>query len=341
MAAAAEDPVGDVVWMIRGHWVTLALRAAVDLGVLDHLAARTSVAALASETSCDPADLRRLLRTLADLGMVELTADHVVATPRGATLARGHPSGLRDLLLMQTSPPNIASWQRLADAVRAGGSVYEAVNGIGPWQYLAAHPEQGAIFDAAMARRGSEQAAVLVAGCDFSGVGTVVDVGGGRGAMLAEVLAAVPGLRGVVADRPEVAHAAGAFLARSGLADVAVGTAADFFESVPTGGDVYTVANVLHDWADRDAVRVLQTIGSAMTPAARLWVVERVLDAPGRLPEAQRDLHLLDLHMLVMFGARERTAAEYRALLTSAGFTEGRLIVAGGAWDVIEARLAP
>jgi hypothetical protein len=339
MAAATQDPVGDVVEMIRGQWVTLALRAAVDLGVLDRLSSPTSVESLAARVSCDPSALARLLRVLADLGLVELTAgtaDTVVATPRGAQLSSGHPSGLRDMLLMQTSPPNVATWQRLAEAVRTGDAVYRTVNGAGPWEYLAAHPDAGATFDAAMARRGTDQAAALLRACDFSGVGTIVDVGGGRGAMLAAVLAAVPGVRGVVADRPDVAEAARAFFAGVGLADRAGAEAADFFAAVPAGGDVYCVANVLHDWSDDEAVRILRTIRAAMGPSSRLWVVEHVLDADGRGARGRRDLHLVDLHMLVMFGARERSAGEYGGLLTAAGFTDGRLVTVGGAWDVIE-----
>lgn len=348
MAAADEDPADAVMWMIRGQWVTLSVRAAVELGVFDRVGDPTTVSDLAAATSCDPGALARLVRVLVDLGLVEVTTaaggatvgigDLVSATPRGALLARGHRSALRELLLMQSVLPNLASWQRLADAVRTGSSVYEAVNGVGEWEFLNANPELGATFDAAMARRGPAQAAALISACDLSDVGMVVDVGGGRGAMLAEVLTATPGLRGLVADRPAVAAAAEAFFAQVGLGDRASAVAVDFFDSVPTGGDGYVMANVLHDWSDADAVRILRTVRSAMGPSARLWVIERVLDAPGRPFEALRDLHLVDLHMLVMFGARERTFAEYDALVRAAGFAAAHLITSNRPWDIIEAR---
>src|SRR5262249_27576084 len=111
----------------------------------------------------------------------------------------------------------------------------------------------------------------------------------------------------------------------------------DFFESVPGGGDVYTIANVLHDWDDDEALAILRTVRAAMPDHARLLVVEHVLDAPGRSFDALRDLHLVDLHMLVMFGARERTRAEYDALLTDAGFTTSRLAAPVSEWNVLEA----
>ena len=142
--------------------------------------------------------------------------------------------------------------------------------------------------------------------------------------MLAGLLAASPGLRGIVADRADVAAEAQTYLDDAGLGDRAQGVATDFFTSVPGGGDVYVVANVLHDWADDEAVRILRTIRAAMGPTARLWIVEHVLDSPDRGFEELRDLHLVDLHMLVMFGAQERTSAEYDALLLASGFGAGR-----------------
>ena len=304
----------------------------------------TTVADLATATGSDLSGVQRVVRVLADLGLVEVSGatasagDLVTITSSGRTLTVGHPSGLRNLALMQTVLPNLASWQRLADAVRTGASVFEDVNGIGPWESLSANPEQEAIFNASMARRGANQVAAILGTQDLSSVELVVDVGGGRGAMLAGLLAASPGMRGIVADRADVAAEAQTYLQDAGLGDRAQGEAADFFTSVPAGGDVYVLANVLHDWADDDAVRILRTIRAAMGAAARLWIVEHVLDSPDRGFEELRDLHLVDLHMLVMFGARERTAAEYDALLLASGFGSGVLATTRHGWDVIEAQ---
>jgi SAM-dependent methyltransferase len=179
--------------------------------------------------------------------------------------------------------------------------------------------------------------AALLAATDLTGVATVVDVGGGRGAMLTGLLRALPDLHGSIADQPIVTAEAETLFAADGLADRADGVGCDFFASVPGGADLYTIANVLHDWDDADAVRILRSVRAAVPDDGRLLVVEHVLDAPGREFAAQRDLHMVDLHMLVMFGARERTKAEYDALLVAAGFTPGLLAATRTDWDVLEA----
>jgi SAM-dependent methyltransferase len=330
---AAED---EVVWMVRGAWVSLCIRATCELGVVDVLDEPRSLAELATRTSSDSATLARLLRVLVDLGLLTAADDgRYTATPRGEVLRVDHPSGIRSLALMQTVVPNLTAWQQLAEAIRSGDAVYERLHGQTLWSWLAAHSEEEAIFNASMARRAALQVAALRAAYDFSGVSTVVDVGGGQGAMLAGLVGQQPSLRGIVADRPEVAAAATARLADAGLAGRAWGEPADFFDAVPTGGDVYVVSNVLHDWHDAEALSILRTVRTAMRPDARLLVVEHVLDAPGRTPSQQRDVHLLDLHMLVMFGARERTKQEYDDLLVAAGFGPSDLAPSPNTWNVM------
>jgi SAM-dependent methyltransferase len=333
---AAED---DVVWMVRGAWVSLSIRAMCELGIVDALDEPRSLAELARWTSSEPATLARLVRVLVDLGLLVATDDgRYTATARGEVLRVDHPSGVRSLALMQTVLPNLAAWQHLGDAIRSGEDVYEALHGLTLWSWLAAHPEEEAIFNASMARRAALQVAALAAAHDFSGTGLVIDVGGGQGAMLAGLLTREPSLQGVVADRPEVAAAATVLLAEAGLGERARGEPADFFVAVPTGGDVYVLSNVLHDWHDPDALSILRAVRTAMRADARLLVVENVLDAPGRTPSQQRDVHLVDLHMLVMFGARERTKQEYDDLLVAAGFGPSELAPSPNTWNVMTTR---
>jgi hypothetical protein len=329
----AED---EVVWMVRGAWVSLCIRAMCELGVADALDEPRSLAELAARTSSDPATLARLLRVLVDLGLLVVADEgRYTATPRGEVLRVEHPSGVRSLALMQTVVPNLTAWHHLADAIRSGDAVYERLHGLTLWSWLAAHPEEAAIFNASMARRAALQVAALRAAYDFSGASVVVDVGGGQGAMLAGLLTREPSLRGIVADRPEVAAVATTRLAEAGLGGRARGEPADFFASVPMGGDVYVVSNVLHDWHDDEALSILRTVRAAMRADARLLVVENVLDAPGRTPSQQRDVHLVDLHMLVMFGARERTKQEYDDLLVPAGFGPSDLALSPNTWNVM------
>ena len=329
------DEAAEVVWMVRGAWVSLCLRAMCELGIVDALEEPRSLADLADRTSTDPTALARLLRVLVDLDLLSLDDDRYAATPRGGVLRLGHPSGVRNLALMQTVLPNLTTWQHLADAVRSGGGVYEDLIGSTSWEWLAAHPEEQAVFNAAMARRGTLQVAAIHAALDLAGSRLIVDVGGGEGAMLASLLDGEPALRGIVADRSAVAAAATRALAEAGMGARARGETADFFSAVPSGGDVYVLSNVLHDWDDEPATSILHTVHRAMRPDAELLVVENVLDAPGRTPPQQRDVHLVDLHMLVMFGARERTKAEYDALLVGAGFAPSRLAPSPNTWNVL------
>lgn len=333
-----DDPVRSVLWMVRGAWVTLALRGACVLGVFDVLDQPRGLAEVAEATASDPPTLARLLRTMVDLGVLERVAgDAYRNTALGATLAEGHPSRMRDLLRMQATLPNLAAWGAVEEAIRSGSDVFEQVNGMPSWQYLAQDPEAQRRFNASMARRAPAQVAAVLDAADLSGASTLVDVGGGRGAMLVGLLEALPDLRGTVADQPAMAEEAEAAFASAGLGDRAQGVACDFFDSVPGGADVYTISNVLHDWDDDEALAILRTVRAAMPDHARLLVVEHVLDAPGRSFEELRDLHLVDLHMLVLFGARERTHAEYDELLAAAGFSASRLAEPASEWNVLEA----
>jgi hypothetical protein len=336
------DAAESVLSMVRGAWVTLVLRGACVLGVFDLLGEPVPVVDLAERTASDPATLTRLVRVLADLGLVEqVGSDTYRNTALGAVIRGDHPSRLRDLLLMQATLPNLGAWGALDDAVRSGSSVFEQVNGLSPWELLGRDPAAQTMFNASMARRATGQVAALLAAGGFSETSTLVDVGGGRGAMVTGLLEALPGLRGIVADQAAVAAEADAFIASARLADRARGEPCDFFVAVPAGGDVYTIANVLHDWDDADCLRILGNVRTAMSRPGRLLVVEHVLDAPGRSVAAQRDVHLVDLHMLVMFGARERTKAEYDELLVAAGFSSATLADTGTDWNVLEARPTP
>jgi hypothetical protein len=330
--------VDDVVWMVRGAWVALCVRATCELEIVDALDRPRTLAELAAATSSRPTTLVRLLRVLVDLDLLTVEDGRYAVTHRGAVLRVDHPSGLRSLALMQTVAPNLTAWTHLADAVRRGGAVFEDLHGLTMWEWLAAHPQEEAVFNAAMARRAALQVVALRCAHDFSQRRLLVDVGGGQGAMLAALLRHEPTLHGLVADRPEVAAAATEALAAAGLGERARGEPTDFFVAVPTGGDVYVLSNVLHDWDDAEALAILRATRTAMGRDAHLLVVENVLDAPGRTQASRRDVHLVDLHMLVMFGARERTKKEYDGLLVAAGFRPAVLGRSPNTWNVLESQ---
>ena len=333
------DDVLAVSGLVQGGWRAMCLRAMVDLGIPDLLDGPATVEQLGAQADVDPVHLVRLLRVLGDLGLVARdTSGRYALTGRGALLRSSHPGNLRSLALTQTWPLNVAAWGRLADAVRSGAGTFVEANGMPMWEALSSHPTHEAVFNAAMARRGAVQAAALREACDLEGVARVVDVGGGSGALLEALLVAEPRLHGVVADRPDVAAEARLRMESAGLSDRCEVVPADFFREVPGGGDAYVLSNILHDWPDEDCVRILGVVRAAMRPGARLWVLERVLDpSPARPAAEQADLHLLDLNMLVLFGARERTVAEYAALLAGAGFAAPVVHTTASPLDVVEA----
>lgn len=190
-----------------------------------------------------------------------------------------------------------------------------------------------------MAARAEREAADVVATYDFGGLHRIVDVGGGSGVLLQAVLQANADVHGVLVDRPEAVRRATERLAAAGLAARTQCRVGDFFAAVPTGGDAYLLSRVIHDWDDAGARDILMRCREAMAPDARLLLVEAIvpeLAVDG--PEAIR----MDLHMLMLLGARERSEAEYRALLDGAGFALQHVVATGSppGLSVLEAGVA-
>ena len=233
-------------------------------------------------------------------------------------------------------------WSAAAGLLRAaaeGGIAFEHVHGERFFDHLAGDPDREAAFQASMADRAQREAADVVAAYDFAGLRDVVDVGGGSGVLLEAILRATPGLRGVLVDRPGAVEKARRRLTAAGVNDRCKCLAGDFFHAVPPGADAYLLSRVIHDWDDADAQRVLTTCREAMPVDARLLLVEAIVpERPHDGPEAVR----MDIHMLMLLGARERTEAQFRRLLAGAGFELVRVVPTGSpaSLSVLEAAVA-
>ena len=263
-------------------------------------------AEVAAAIGADPGAMTRVLRGLAIEGVVTEEDGRFALTPVGECLpALAGAIRVRGELYYRGAAG-------LLDAVRSGGTPFEAVYGASFFDHLDADPGHDAAFQASMAGRSEAEAEAVVAAYDFSGLRKLVDVGGGRGILLAAILRAVPGLEATLVDRPGAVEAARAFL--GGRASCVTG---DFFEAVPPGADAYLLSRVLHDWDDDDALRILRVCRAAMSAEARLLVVDAIL--PERAVDQPFAIRM-DLHMLLLLGARERTEAEFAALLDQAGF---------------------
>jgi hypothetical protein len=205
------------------------------------------------------------------------------------------------------------------------------VNGTNAWEYLAAHPEESAIFDAAMTGLSAE-VAEAVESYDFSGIGVLVDVGGGEGTLLAAILAANPALRGILFDQLHVVARAEDLLARTGVADRCEVVSGSFFEAVPGGADAYLLKSIIHDWDDPAAIEILRKCRAAIAETGKLLLVEFVIE-PGNEPDRAK---FSDLNMVVMLGGRERTADDFERLYAEARFRLTDIIPTGSAFDIIE-----
>jgi hypothetical protein len=339
-AADAAPAQRDLARLIDGYLTTQLLYVAARLGVADVLAfgPRTG-REIAEAVGADPDVLTRMLRGLVledvlaeeDDGRFGLTAvgqglrDGVPGSLRGAVLARGE-----------------LYWSAAAGLLRAateGGIAFEHIHGERFFDHLAGDPDRAAAFQASMADRALREAADVVAAYDFAGLRDVVDVGGGSGVLLEAILKATPGLRGVLVDRPEAVEEARRRLTAAGLNDRCECVVGDFFHAVPPGAGAYLLSRVIHDWDDADAQRVLTTCREAMPVEARLLLVEAIVPERAHAgPEAVR----MDLHMLMLLGARERTEGQYRRLLAGAGFELAHVVPTGSpaGLSVLEAAVA-
>jgi hypothetical protein len=321
--------------MITNAWTAQAITAAADLGIADALArGPLSADELATAVNADTDAIRRLLRALISRGIFRQRRDgRYDLTPLGDSLRNDADVSLAGLARFVGSPQHREHWSHLTDALRTGRPVVSALRGKTLFEYLADEPEFAEIFNNAMTSLSELAIASVIAGYDFSRYATVVDVGGGHGRLLAAILGAAPHSRGILVDLPEVVAGAGAVLEEYHVADRVRVVEGSFFDAVPDGGDAYVLKNVIHDWPDDDAVRILGNVRKAAAAGKNVLLVELVL--PGHNREFPGNW--ADLEMLLVADARERGAAEYGRLLSRAGFRLTRVVETASPFSVVEA----
>lgn len=334
------EPPGLVLFQLAiGHYLSRALALFAKLGIADLLGDdRRSADDLAAATHTHAPSLRRVLRLLATAGVVDEHEDGRFAlTALGALLRDGAPGSMRAMVNVFAGEAIQDSWKELEYCVRTGEPAFKKRDpAADPFTTMAADPEAAATFDRAMATFAPQIAAAVASAYDFSGFGTIVDVGGGNGALLCGVLRAYPNLRGIVFDQPHVAERAKQQIGVAGLDARLTAEGGSFFEHVPPGADAYLLKHVIHDWADRDAAAILTVCRKAMPAHAKLLIVEGVYPARvDRSPDA-RAAASNDVNMLVVAGGRQRSEAEFRQLYESSGFELARIVPTPGRVSVIE-----
>jgi len=321
--------------IVTGYQRSRAVGVAAELGIADLLRdGPLPVADLARDTQTHEPTLYRLLRALASLGLFQEESDRRFSlTPMGALLRSDAPVSLRAVARFFGREYHWTAWGHLLQSVRTGENASRAALGTDVWTYRERHPEENEIFNAAMAALSRAGAATEIAAYDFGRHRVIADIAGGTGALLAAILRKHAGARGILFDQPHVVADAPAMLDREGVADRVRIEAGSFFERVPSGADAYVMRRILHDWPDAEAILILRCCRAAMEPEARLLLLESVVGPPNEDPLAK----FIDLLMLVSAGGRERTEAEWGALLAQAGFRLRQVHPAGPASAVIEA----
>ncbi len=320
--------------LIFGQLVSQALQAVARLGVAERLKAGPKTAQeLATAVRARADILARVLRSLAAYGVfVERGDGRFELSPVGEMLCPG-PRTLHSFLLMFSSPWNQEPFSKLYGLLTGGASAFEASMGAPFFEYLKQNPEADDLFNQVMTDFLGRIHKAAADAYDFSGAKTIVDVGGGHGSLMVEILKRNPKASGIIFDRPDLRKGAEETIERFALTNRCRFIGGSFFESVPNGGDVYLLSRVLHDWNDRDVQRILSHCREAMADG-RLLLVEQVM-----LPDNQRSFtKLTDLWMMIMFNeGRERTESEYHLLLNSASFRLNRIVPTAVTDCVIEA----
>jgi SAM-dependent methyltransferase len=309
-----------------------AIYVAAKLGIADLLKdGPQSSTALATATRSDADSLFRLLRALSSVGVFSQVEKDCFALSRLAEALRSDVPGSLRTTVITIGEIHYQACGELLYSVRTGFPAFNQVFGTNLFDYLQQNADAGDAFNRGMTNLSSMLAHAILVAYDFSGVSSIIDVGGGEGELLRRILEINPEMTGVVFDLPRAIESK-----NPGLSDGerCAYMAGDFFESVPKGADAYLLCGVLHDWNDDDAITVLRNCRRAMTKNGRILLVDMVVPNTNSASFSK----LLDLNMLVMTGGRERTKAEFRALLDAADYTLTRIIPTMAPQSVIEAK---
>jgi ubiquinone/menaquinone biosynthesis C-methylase UbiE len=313
-----SNPWLNLVGLINGFQITQAIHVASTLRLADHLKdGPRSAEELAPLTQSHAGALYRLLRALAAVGVFrEDESRRFALTSMGDCLRTDSATPIGAWAECVGSPYVWRTWGHLLHSVRTGENAFQSLNGEDIWNYRAEHSKERAVFDRAMTEFSRGGAEAVIDAYDFSVFNHVVDVGGGRGLMLAALLKAHPQMQGTLFDQPGVVAEAEAVLKEHGVVDRCRMVGGSFFEMIPEGGDAYLMRVVIHDWDDNEAITILKTCRRAMRETAKLILIERIIAPANEIPATK----FMDLHMLALPGGRERTSEEFSDLFARAGF---------------------
>ncbi len=320
--------------LVGGLILTRALSTAALLKLADCLIeGPKSVEELARKTETHAPSLARLMRFLSQYGVFEAKSVEVYAlTPLSQLLRSDIPGSARPIALMFGDPANWAALGNLPYSIQTGKPAFDYTHGIGIWPYHHQHPEAGTIFHQAMASFSAQVDQQLVVHYDFSDISHIVDIGGGNGSMLTTLLSHYANMQGTIFDQPAVIEQTQSSIRSAGLQERCDTIAGDFFEMLPSGGDMYFFKQILHDWDDDSCLKLLRNCRSRMSAGKKILVVEQIIQPGG----PGRSALTLDMVMLALFTGHERTEEEFRWLFTSSGFELSRIVATSTPFFLLE-----
>ena len=307
-----RPPLDVILQTSAGYSVARALHVAADLGVADHIGDQgTPVDELARKTGADADALGRILRLLSAHGIFRADGDTVSHNPVSDTLRTDHPQSARDLARMFGLPFVWETFEHFEHTVRTGRPAVEKAIPEGVWAWLAERPEASAVFNGAMIGKSFGQVAGVVGTFDFSRFRRIADVGGGRGHLLEAILDKYPAATGLLFEQPHVIDEV-----RGIASDRLQLQAGDFFTDSLPESDAYMLMEVIHDWDDDKAAQILTTVRRSAPKGSALLLIEQLMPAtPG-----PHWVKMLDVHMMALFAARQRSQGEYDKLAEQCGF---------------------
>jgi len=322
---------------IHGTIHTQLIFAAAKLGIADLLSDGVkSVEQLAQATGTIEDRLYRVMRVLASIGIfAESTPRHFELTELAEPLQTDSSSSLRNLAIMLGSKWHVGAWTNILHCLENRESAFEGVHNISLFDYLQDHPEDAEVFNNTMTTTSQKQAAAICSAYDFPDKGTVVDVGGGHGYLLSQILRTRPNLKGILLDSPSVVKNAGPFLESEGLTGRCKIKGGNFFERVPQGGNIYILKHIIHDFDDDEALTILRNCCSVMTPNDRIIVIDIVLTKEN----SSFLKSWMDVEMMVLLNGKERTKAEFQGLFSRAGLNLNRIIPTRSEDSIVEGSL--
>jgi len=308
-------PPAQMMQMITGFWTSCCIYNAAKLDIADILASKPrTIDQLSELTHCHNPSLNRMMRALLSVGIFNKNSKGEYSNSAlSETLRSGVPGSMKAMAIAQLGD-HYSAWGNLLYSLKTGKTAFDKVEGMPIWKYYETHPEEGENFIEAMAGVTGAVIHNVIPAYDFTAMSTIVDIGGGNGALLMAVLQSAPEAKGIVFDEEYVVEKTKEVLAQKGYSERCSTMGGSFFDFIPKDADGYLMKMVLHDWNDEQSLQILNNCRQAMKPGSKLLVIESVIPEedtphPGKF---------MDINMLAMTGGLERTEKEFSTLFQKA-----------------------